>query len=86
MVTLCDAPQVKKYVVLASQDIRFDVPLAEACYEDRQKFCANVPPVSLLGGWAYSCGVHMCLGVCVCVCMCVPLGGGVLQGHASALR
>ena len=38
--------QVKKYVVLASQDIRFDVPLAEACYEDRQKFCANVPPVS----------------------------------------
>lgn len=37
--------QVKKYVQLASQDIRFDVPLAEACYEDRQKFCANVPPV-----------------------------------------
>lgn len=37
--------QVKKYVVLASQDIRFDVPLAEACYEDRQKLCAAVPPV-----------------------------------------
>ena len=37
--------QVKKYVVLAAGDIRFDVPLAEACYEDRQKFCANVPPV-----------------------------------------
>lgn len=38
--------QVKKYVVLSSQDIRFDVPLAEACYDDRQKFCANVPPGS----------------------------------------
>eukprot|EP00197_Chlamydomonas_leiostraca_P010927 CAMPEP_0202884756 /NCGR_PEP_ID=MMETSP1391-20130828/41312_1 /ASSEMBLY_ACC=CAM_ASM_000867 /TAXON_ID=1034604 /ORGANISM="Chlamydomonas leiostraca, Strain SAG 11-49" /LENGTH=982 /DNA_ID=CAMNT_0049567983 /DNA_START=167 /DNA_END=3115 /DNA_ORIENTATION=+ len=38
--------QVKKYVVLASQDIRFDVPLAEACYEDRQKYCSNVPPGS----------------------------------------
>mmetsp|Transcript_34914 Transcript_34914/g.77608 ORF Transcript_34914/g.77608 Transcript_34914/m.77608 type:complete len:994 (-) Transcript_34914:752-3733(-) len=38
--------QVKKYVVLASQDIRFDVPLAEACYEDRQKYCAAVPPGS----------------------------------------
>ncbi|GLI58992.1 hypothetical protein VaNZ11_000814 [Volvox africanus] len=38
--------QVKKYLQLASQDIRFDVPLAEACYEDRQKFCADVPPGS----------------------------------------
>ncbi|GFR44890.1 hypothetical protein Agub_g6234 [Astrephomene gubernaculifera] len=38
--------QVKKYLQLASQDIRFDVPLAEACFEDRQKFCANVPPGS----------------------------------------
>ncbi|EFJ50582.1 hypothetical protein VOLCADRAFT_103797 [Volvox carteri f. nagariensis] len=38
--------QVKKYLQLASQDIRFDVPLAEACFEDRQKFCADVPPGS----------------------------------------
>ena len=30
----------------ASSDIRFDVPLAEACFEDRQDFCANVPPGS----------------------------------------
>ena len=30
----------------ASSDIRFDVPLAEACSEDRQEFCANVPPGS----------------------------------------
>ncbi|MEW5299471.1 MAG: hypothetical protein WDW36_002486 [Sanguina aurantia] len=29
--------QVKKYVQLAAQDIRFDVPLAEACFDDRQK-------------------------------------------------
>lgn len=36
---------VKKYIVLASQDIRFDVPLAEACAEDRQKFCSSVAPV-----------------------------------------
>jgi Golgi apparatus protein 1 len=33
-------------MVLASSDIRFDVPLAEACYDDRTKYCANVPPVS----------------------------------------
>lgn len=39
--------QVKKYVTLAAQDIRFDVPLAEACYEDRQKYCSAVPPVSV---------------------------------------
>ncbi|GIL97843.1 hypothetical protein Vretimale_3387, partial [Volvox reticuliferus] len=38
--------QVKKYLQLASQDIRFDVPLAEACFEDRQKFCEDVPPGS----------------------------------------
>eukprot|EP00878_Enallax_costatus_P015261 GHUV01015979.1.p1 GENE.GHUV01015979.1~~GHUV01015979.1.p1 ORF type:complete len:801 (+),score=251.73 GHUV01015979.1:135-2405(+) len=38
--------QVHKYVELAAQDIRFDVPLADACYEDRQKLCANVPPGS----------------------------------------
>lgn len=37
--------QVKKYVQLAAQDIRFDVPLAEACFDDRQKLCANVPSV-----------------------------------------
>lgn len=40
--------QVHKYVELAAQDIRFDVPLADACYEDRQKLCASVPPVGLI--------------------------------------
>lgn len=38
--------QVHKYVELAAQDIRFDVPLADACYNDRMELCANVPPVS----------------------------------------
>ncbi len=44
--------QVKKYLVLASQDIRFDVTLAEACYEDRTKYCDHVPPVRRLVGTA----------------------------------
>ncbi|GFR46876.1 hypothetical protein Agub_g8517 [Astrephomene gubernaculifera] len=37
---------VLKYKELASQDIRFDLPLADACYEDRQRICADVPPGS----------------------------------------
>lgn len=37
---------VRKYKELASEDIRFDVTLAEACFEDRQRLCANVPPGS----------------------------------------
>ncbi|KAF8068299.1 GLG1 [Scenedesmus sp. PABB004] len=36
--------QVHKYVELAAQDIRFDVPLADACHKDRATLCANVPP------------------------------------------
>jgi Golgi apparatus protein 1 len=36
---------VYEYQQLAAQDIRFDVPLADACHEDRQKLCGNVPPV-----------------------------------------
>lgn len=38
--------QVKKYQELAAEDIRFDVPLAEACYDDRVKYCQSVPPGS----------------------------------------
>ena len=37
-----------------AQDIRFDVPLAEACFEDRQKLCATVPPVC--GGEVWESG------------------------------
>ena len=40
------AARVVKIMEYASSDIRFDVPLAEACFEDRQEFCANVPPGS----------------------------------------
>jgi Golgi apparatus protein 1 len=36
---------VKQYQALASQDVRFNVPLAEACFDDRTKLCADVPPV-----------------------------------------
>ena len=38
--------RVLKIMEYASSDIRFDVPLAEACYEDRQDFCGSVPPGS----------------------------------------
>lgn len=41
----CSA-RVQKIMEYASSDIRFDVPLAEACFEDRQEFCGNVPPGS----------------------------------------
>ena len=40
------AARVQKIMEYASSDIRFDVPLAEACFEDRQEFCASVPPGS----------------------------------------
>lgn len=38
--------QVLKYQQFAAEDVRFDVPLADACYEDRQKLCSNIPPGS----------------------------------------
>ncbi len=37
---------VQKYQELAAEDIRFNTGLADACYEDRQRLCANVPPGS----------------------------------------
>jgi len=40
------AARVQKIMEYASSDIRFDVPLADACFEDRQEFCANVSPGS----------------------------------------
>lgn len=36
---------VKKYKQLAAEDVRFNLPLADACYEDRITLCADVPPV-----------------------------------------
>ena len=37
--------QVHKLSERASQDVRFDEPLADACYEDRNKLCDGVQPV-----------------------------------------
>lgn len=38
--------QVHKLTSRASQDIRFDEPLADACFEDRSRLCDEVQPVS----------------------------------------
>lgn len=38
--------RTEKLIALASEDIRFNVPLADACFEDRTNFCSNVPPGS----------------------------------------
>lgn len=38
--------RVRRYIELASEDIRFNVPLAEACYDDRVQLCNNVAPGS----------------------------------------
>jgi|UniRef100_A0A7S1X9L8 Golgi apparatus protein 1 len=38
--------RVEHLIALASEDIRFNVPLADACFEDRQNLCANVQPGS----------------------------------------
>lgn len=40
--------QVHKLSERAAQDIRFDEPLADACYEDRNKLCDGVQPVIAL--------------------------------------
>lgn len=37
---------IYEYQKLAAQDVRFDVPLADACMDDRMKLCGNVQPVS----------------------------------------
>ncbi|KAK9857617.1 hypothetical protein WJX84_000703, partial [Apatococcus fuscideae] len=38
--------QVHKVIARAAQDIRMDEPLADACFEDRQKLCEDEPPGS----------------------------------------
>jgi Cysteine rich repeat len=37
--------EVHKMMERESQDIRFNEPLADHCYEDREKFCKGVQPV-----------------------------------------
>jgi Golgi apparatus protein 1 len=39
------AKAVHATMTRASEDIRFAASLAEACYEDRQKYCGNVKAV-----------------------------------------
>lgn len=56
--------QVHKYVELAAQDIRFDVPLADACYNDRMTLCAAVPPVSV----AVTALRVLMRVLCICIC------------------
>lgn len=38
--------RVTKTQEVAASDIRFDIPLAEACYQDRKKYCGGVAPGS----------------------------------------
>eukprot|EP00951_Prasinocladus_malaysianus_P013425 scaffold101517_cov39-Prasinocladus_malaysianus.AAC.1 len=38
--------RVENLIALAAEDIRFNVPLADACYEDRQSLCAHILPGS----------------------------------------
>jgi Golgi apparatus protein 1 len=35
--------QIHKYQTLAAEDLRFDSPLADACSEDRKRYCESVP-------------------------------------------
>lgn len=59
---------VRKYKELAAEDIRFDVPLAEACFEDRQRLCATIPAVCTLHGIRIA-GLHGLLAAgCVALC------------------
>lgn len=45
------AKAVHATMTRASEDIRFAASLAEACYEDRQKYCGNVKPVRAPVAW-----------------------------------
>lgn len=38
--------EVHKVTKRASEDIRFDESLADACYDDRARFCEGIQPVS----------------------------------------
>uniref|UniRef100_A0A061QLM5 Golgi apparatus protein 1 n=1 Tax=Tetraselmis sp. GSL018 TaxID=582737 RepID=A0A061QLM5_9CHLO len=38
--------RVQQLIALQSEDIRFNVPLADACFDDRQSLCTNVKPGS----------------------------------------
>mgnify|MGYP001807030219 CR=1 FL=1 len=85
---------VRKYKELAAEDIRFDVPLAEACFEDRQRLCATVPPVGRKAGAGGLGDEGLRAGGDGCVLgrvgmmrpAAVPVGGCSPPGHTSAKR
>lgn len=56
--------RVRRYIELASEDIRFNVPLAEACYDDRVQLCNNVAPGSAR---VIRCLQSRCVSVLLCV-------------------
>ena len=41
--------EVHRLTARASQDVRMDEPLADACFEDRSRLCDGVQPVRALG-------------------------------------
>jgi hypothetical protein len=63
---------VQQYQVLASQDVRFDVPLADACHDDRATLCASVPPVRPRGARGWGAGGRS-----------VPAWAGMARGRAE---
>ena len=90
--------QVHKLTQRASQDIRMDEPLADACYEDRARLCQGVQPVRVLFPDSYSavsacqpCPLrpHVCLGICyedrVCLCQGAQLERARASAGASSL-
>lgn len=44
LVTPACKKRVHKLTMRAAQDIRMDRPLSDACFDDRQKLCANIQP------------------------------------------
>ena len=55
---------VHKVVQRAAEDIRFDEPLADACYQDRKQFCPNAHAVRMVF-----------VGVCWCLSRLLDLVG-----------
>ena len=69
----CQA-RVHKIMEYASSDIRFDVPLADACYEDREAFCDSVTPgsarvIRCLQDRCRHCAGGSVLSACLPVCL-----------------
>ena len=52
--------EVHKVTKRASEDIRFDDSLADACYDDRARFCEGIQPVGHPANISHP-GASMCL-------------------------